>query len=42
MITVRKPAAAQKAAQLDPAGPPPTIATSNMRYCGGEKCAPQL
>src|SRR5881394_3781104 len=30
MIAVRKPAAAQNAAQLDPAGPPPTIATSNI------------
>jgi hypothetical protein len=29
-IAVRKPAAAQKAAQLEPAGPPPTIATSNI------------
>ena len=29
-------AIAQKAAQLDPAGPPPTIATSNMRYCRGK------
>jgi hypothetical protein len=28
--SVRRPASAQKAAQLDPAGPPPTIATSNM------------
>jgi hypothetical protein len=28
--SVRKPALAQKAAQLEPAGPPPTIATSNM------------
>src|SRR5438105_13613574 len=27
--SVRKPARAQNAAQLDPAGPPPTIATSN-------------
>jgi hypothetical protein len=26
--SVRKPATAQAAAQLDPAGPPPTIATS--------------
>src|SRR2546423_14115301 len=30
-IAVCKPAAAQNAAQLDPAGPPPTIATSNIR-----------
>src|SRR5205823_13263839 len=29
--SVRRPALAQKAAQLDPAGPPPAIATSNMR-----------
>jgi hypothetical protein len=28
--SVRKPARAQKAAQLDPAGPPPTIATSKI------------
>src|SRR5438477_8237627 len=28
---VRRPALAQKAAQPDPAGPPPAIATSNMR-----------
>src|SRR6059058_1288240 len=28
--SVRKPARAQNAAQLDPAGPPPTIATSNI------------
>src|SRR4029077_18064585 len=28
--SVRKPARAQNAAQLDPAGPPPTIATSNV------------
>jgi hypothetical protein len=27
---VRNPAAAQNAAQVDPAGPPPTIATSNI------------
>ena len=28
--TVRRPAAAQNAPQLDPAGPPPTMATSNV------------
>src|SRR5438034_6961349 len=28
-MSVRNPARAQNAAQLDPAGPPPTIATSN-------------
>jgi hypothetical protein len=31
-IAVRKPADAQKAAQLDPAGPAPTIATSNIAH----------
>jgi hypothetical protein len=30
MTSVRSPAAAQKAAQVDPAGPPPATATSNI------------
>jgi hypothetical protein len=39
--SVCRPALAQKAAQLAPAGPLPTIATSNMPYCRGEQGAPQ-
>jgi hypothetical protein len=35
------PAIAQNAAQLEPAGPPPTIATSNIQDNRGKRGAPQ-